>query len=248
GEDKKDGGGAGQNAGGAESKPAEAAAATAPGAGGGKKAEQAPATGAIEGKVTLEGPVPEVKPPEIRPDHQDKAACQAHLKQEKVILSDKKELKDVVVSVSKYKPAEKPKPREVTLENKNCTFVPHVQAVTAGSNLKITNSDAFLHNSRGVLSLSFNNAIAAGQSVEKPLKKPGWGVVSCDVHAWMQAHIWVFEHDLFDVTGVDGTFKIPNVPPGEYEIDVWHEYPLKAEKVKVKVEAGKTAKLDVALK
>ncbi len=210
--------------------------------------DQDPAKGSLEGKILFEGKMPEIVPFKVPDNHQDHASCAAHVKQEKLILSEKNEVKDALVSVAKYKPAEKAKPREITLDNKDCAFVPHVQATTVGSSLKITNSDKFLHNTRGVLSLSFNNAIGAGQVVEKTLKKPGWGVVSCDFHTWMQAHIWIFDHDLFDVTGTDGTYKVPNVPPGEYEIDIWHEYPLQAQKQKVKIEAGKATKLDVMLK
>ncbi|MBI4605183.1 MAG: hypothetical protein HY721_24730, partial [Planctomycetes bacterium] len=191
---------------------------------GGSKQEAAaqdPAKGALEGRVTLEGEAPQVKGPEIPANHQDREKCAGHVKQEKLVLSEKKEVKDAVISVANFKPSEKPKPRSPTLDNKDCTFVPHVQATTVGSTLKLTNSDSFLHNTRGVLSLSFNNAIGAGQSIEKPLKKPGWGVVSCDFHGWMQAHIWVFAHDLFDVSKADGSYRIPNIPPGEYEIEVW---------------------------
>jgi plastocyanin len=230
--------------------PAAPAAASAPAAPAAAKKypEQDSAKGWLEGKITLEGKAPEVKPPEIPPGHQDHAYCSMHLKQEKLIVSEKKELKDVIVSVSKYKPAEKVKPRECTLENKDCAFVPHVQATTVGSTLKILNSDKFLHNTHGVLALEFNNAVGPGQTVEKPIKKAGRAQIQCDFHSWMQGHIWIFEHDLFDVTGEDGVYRIPNIPPGEYEIAIWHEYPLAPQTQKVKIEAGKPTKLDVGLK
>ncbi|HVR75090.1 MAG TPA: carboxypeptidase regulatory-like domain-containing protein [Planctomycetota bacterium] len=210
---------------------------------------QDPALGALEGKITFEGEVPELKPFEIPAAHQDHAACVSHVKNESLVLSEKKDIMNVLISVAGYQPAEKVKPRKAHLDNKRCAFVPHLQATTVGSTLEITNSDAFLHNTHAVLALSFNVAIPPGGKEEKPIKKAGRAVVSCSFHTWMQANIWVFSHDLFDTTGPDGAFKIPNIPPGEYQIDVWHESlaPV-AQKHKVKIEAGKTARLDLALR
>jgi hypothetical protein len=48
--------------------------------------------------------------------------------------------------------------------------------------------------------------------------------VSCDVHSWMSAYVGVVDHPYFDVTGDDGAFELPNLPPGEYEIEAWHEF------------------------
>jgi uncharacterized protein (DUF2141 family) len=54
------------------------------------------------------------------------------------------------------------------------------------------------------------------------MKKPGLIVVRCDVHAWMSAYVWVVEGPSA-VTGEDGAFVIPNLPPGTYEVTAWHE-------------------------
>ncbi len=223
-------------------KPAEAASAAK------KYPDQDPQKGSLEGQVTIDGDAPTLEAKVIPPGHQDHAACIAHLKEERWILSDKKEVKDVVVSVLGYKPAEKVKPRELTLDNKGCTFVPHISATTVGSALTVTNSDAFVHNTHANLALQANFAVGPGQSETKKLPKDGWVAINCDFHPWMFAHIKVFAHDLFDLTSTDGAYKIANIPPGEYEIEIWHEYPLVATKQKVKIEAGKATKLDVALK
>lgn len=47
--------------------------------------------------------------------------------------------------------------------------------------------------------------------------------VKCNVHPWMICYIGVVAHPYFAVTGDDGTFKLNNVPPGEYTIETWHE-------------------------
>ena len=45
----------------------------------------------------------------------------------------------------------------------------------------------------------------------------------CDVHKWMNSYAGVVDHPYFAVTGVDGSFSMPNVPPGEYVVEAWHE-------------------------
>jgi hypothetical protein len=44
----------------------------------------------------------------------------------------------------------------------------------------------------------------------------------CDVHPWMFAYACVVDHPFYAVTGADGTFKIANVPPGKYTVEVLH--------------------------
>jgi len=47
--------------------------------------------------------------------------------------------------------------------------------------------------------------------------------LSCDVHAWMNAYVGALEHPYFAVTAAGGTFSLPNLPPGTYTIEAWHE-------------------------
>ena len=213
---------------------------------------QDPSMGAIAGRIVLKGPVPA----ELSEDHpvpsKDHANCGKSVKSDLIVLSKDKEIKSVVISIDGYKPPKKPEPRTIVLDNKDCLFVPRVQATTAGSKLKVTNSDNFLHNSQGLIAANFNPAIAAGGSSTQHLPKPGWLLLKCNFHPWMMAHVQIFPHELFDVTTADGAYRLVNVPPGEYDILVWHERlapGLKSRVIreKVKVVAGKTLQLDLEL-
>jgi hypothetical protein len=44
----------------------------------------------------------------------------------------------------------------------------------------------------------------------------------CDLHPWNFAYVGVFTHPFFAVTGEDGRFTIPNVPPGRYTLEIFH--------------------------
>lgn len=39
----------------------------------------------------------------------------------------------------------------------------------------------------------------------------------------MRAFIFLQEHPYYAVTGEDGTYELTDVPPGQYQLDVWHE-------------------------
>jgi plastocyanin len=212
-----------------------------------------PGMGALSGKVLLKGAAPAPEELVVPKTNKDHKACHQFVKSERLVLSAKNEIRDVVISVAGYKPSTRPEPKDVTLDNKDCSFVPHVLAATKGSILRLTNSDKFMHNTHGLLGNTFNLAVIHGQAGRWKLRKAGWTPVQCDIHSWMKAHIHVFEHELFDVSSASGDYKIVNIPPGEYEIEVWHEkvafsfQPPKKVVGKVKIEAGKTATLEIQL-
>ena len=211
-----------------------------------------PKLGIVEGVVRLKGDKPELDPEGFKiPDNNpDRAKCTAHAKDERLLLGKKNELKNVVVYIEdyKHKGPKRPKPRKLVLDNKGCTFVPHVFATTIGSKITVTNADSFIHNTRGLLSVDgLNIAVPPkGKLPPKTLRKAGWGIFKCDFHPWMTAHAHVFTHEMFDISSEDGTFRVVNVPPGKYKLQLWHEA-LENTSVEVTVEAGKTTKIEAGL-
>jgi hypothetical protein len=47
--------------------------------------------------------------------------------------------------------------------------------------------------------------------------------VLCNVHPWMRALVFVFDHPYYAVTSKAGNFELKNLPPGTYTIEAWHE-------------------------
>ena len=132
--------------------------------------------------------------------------------------------------------------------NKGCRFVPHVSVARPGSTLEITNEDPTLHTTHGYSADKrslFNIALPIpGIVVKRPLAL-GVSRFACDTHPWMRAFVAVTA-DRSVVTGADGSFRVADVPPGSYEVTVWHET-LQASSQKVTVAAGQPAELNFTL-
>jgi plastocyanin len=118
-----------------------------------------------------------------------------------------------------------PAPGVHTIRQKGKRFIPHISVIPSGTTVDLPNLDPIFHN-------AFSNF--AGQPFDTGLYPPGGtqkikftrpGVVRvfCNIHSTMSAVILVVETPWYTVTGPDGSFKIDNVPPGEYQINVWHE-------------------------
>ena len=151
----------------------------------------------------------------------------------------KGELGDVVVWIvdPKFFKIAAAVPPEIELKQIGCRYVPHVTAVEAGDNFKITNGDPTLHNIRakiyngpgqppGADVFNFGQA-TQGQTDEREFDDPGIYTLQCDVHAWMQCWVKVIPgpNACFGVTDLQGKFSLRwsgSLADGDYKIDAWH--------------------------
>jgi plastocyanin len=135
------------------------------------------------------------------------------------------------------------------MDQRNETFVPHVLAITTGTTVDFPNSDRIYHN---VFSLSKTarfdlGRYAVGHSKSVRFDRPGIVRVFCDIHSHMNAFILVFSHPFFAVTDDEGHYRIPNVPPGTYNVIAWNEG-VSSEPRAVTVPDGAVAELDFTLR
>lgn len=180
----------------------------------------------VTGRVVFRGEVPAL--PAI-PVAQDHAACGEAVPTEALAVAPgSRGVKGAVVFLEGLaRPADAPPPAEVTLENRRCRFVPHVLAVSVGTELAIVNADPVLHNLRawGEGRRAVFNVVqpTQGQVTRRTIKRPGVATLTCDTHTHMLGYLLAFEHPYFAVTGEDGSFRIDDVPPGTYRLSMWHE-------------------------
>ena len=61
-----------------------------------------------------------------------------------------------------------------------------------------------------------------GINISKPIGGAGTVRLNCNTHPWMRGWVIVTD-DAAAISGADGRFTIDNIPPGTYELRVWHE-------------------------
>jgi hypothetical protein len=201
------------------------------GGGGGEVIESPvdPATaGTISGKVLFTGTAPELESisMEAEPTCQEKYPDGAFT--ETVITNDNGTLKNAFIYVKEGLGDLKfPVPQEsVLLDQSGCRYIPHVFGVQVEQELIIRNSDGILHNIHPMPTT--NRPFNLGQPVAMDTSRKFSQVelfipIECDVHDWMLGYVSVLNHPYFATTGDDGSFKLPNLPPGDYVIEAWHE-------------------------
>ena len=117
-------------------------------------------------------------------------------------------------------------PPAPTINNKDCYFEPRVQVAKTRSVVTVTSDDETLHTTHAYddrARTMFNIAIPiAGLTIDRPLRRPGVVRVECDSHGWMRGWVYVTDY-IAAVSGFDGRFEIENVPPGTYDLTIWHE-------------------------
>ncbi|MEE9231504.1 MAG: carboxypeptidase regulatory-like domain-containing protein, partial [Acidobacteriota bacterium] len=136
-----------------------------------------------------------------------------------------------------------------TLDQNGCQFIPHVVVVQAGKELTVLNSDGILHN---VHTYSKENAPMnkAQPGFKKKMKvkfdQAEIVKVACDAHPWMSGWIFVSENPFATATDESGSFELAGVPPGTYELRLWHES-LGEQTKQVTVKAGGETKISFEL-
>jgi plastocyanin len=114
------------------------------------------------------------------------------------------------------------------MNQRSFIFEPQVLAVRAGESVQFTNEDPANHNVRSDATDATNRfsvytgagEVSAHRFVATPPDRPV--VLSCDIHPWMVAWIYAFDHPHFAVTDAAGRFRIENVPPGRHRLAIRH--------------------------
>jgi len=134
------------------------------------------------------------------------------------------------------------------MDQKNLLFVPHVLPVLVGTAVDFPNSDSVRHSvfSTRKSVKRFNlGTYAAGDMKTVVMDTPGAGTVTvlCNVHSEMSGFVVVVETPYFATTDRRGSFVIEGVPPGQYQLSVWHEA-LESQTQDVVVKAGETVEVE----
>jgi ankyrin repeat protein/beta-lactamase regulating signal transducer with metallopeptidase domain len=185
-------------------------------------------TGSLTGRFVFDG-----KPPRRRlySIDKDKAALGGNLLyDESLVVAESGGIENVVVWAHSRDiplPPEDEADPSVTMHSDGGRFEPHLLAMRSNQKLVVENNDPVAHNFnvRTIRQDGVNFLLPAkGGRVETRFKETMLPVrVTCNIHPWMNAWLFVRDDPYFAHTGPDGTFTIKNLPPGEWEFVFWHE-------------------------
>jgi plastocyanin len=223
---------------------------------------EAPTDGTIKGRVVVADSPPKMESlaPQME-KNQDKSICLSGKDFEKhdqtwILAGDGKGVANVVIKLvppagKKFKQIP-PEKSEVDIDQPHCAFIPHVVAVKQGQVLKILNSAAVPHNTKAVgqpgENEEQNSVIPPGGSKTlqlNPQKEPVQ--LSCQIHPWMSAKVYVSDSPYIATTDADGNFELKNVPSGvTLKIEAIHPgSAVKSEDISLK--AGETKTVDLKI-
>lgn len=115
--------------------------------------------------------------------------------------------------------------RRVEMLQQDKRFLPHVVAISVGSTVDFPNLDLIFHNAFSNFSgQPFDVGLYAPRTSRSvTFKKAGIVRVFCNIHSMMSATIAVLGTPWYAVTQYSGKYNIANVPPGEYQLRIFHE-------------------------
>ncbi len=184
-------------------------------------------------------------------------------------LDEHAELSGAVVFLEEVKKGKPGTTAATIIQTKNCVFLPYTSVSQIGQPLHFQNWDpiqhkleVFLTSEEGAQSLleknlqphpenrksNFLAAEASGHHQAGPeiqYNTHQWGIFAfrCRLHDYMEGWRLVLPHPYFSMTGTHGEFSLDDIPPGKYNLIVWH--PLGQKETLIEIGTGKRTHIDI---
>lgn len=111
------------------------------------------------------------------------------------------------------------------VDQKGMKFLPLVLAVAQGDTVEFLNSDGVEHEVYSPERDGFNlGRFLHGEKRAHTFRRPGVYELRCSLHPLMQAWVFVGENAFSAALDREGRFRIPDVPPGTYQLAVWNPH------------------------
>jgi len=198
-------------------------------------ADDGPAVGVVEGTVTYQADA-------ARPWRY----ARYYIKQPKT-----GELAEAVVALRARPIADtRRESQTAVIDQQNFQFLPETVAIRRGDSVKFTNADSATHNVQSSSDIATFNANMAGGGEHIVRFERAGGIhqpakVGCVFHSAMQAWIFVFDHPWYQLTPASGKFRLADVPPGAYELEMVHPAGSLRWRKRIEVKPGETLRIDI---
>lgn len=204
--------------------------------------------GTVEGSVVLVGDETPDKPKWLEPIP---AECLAAREMYGKLIREgmMRSVADVFVAVTGYEgyvPAAKD---EKLLEAKGCAFGTRTVGLTFGQALDIASKDmrAYVPELVGARTTAQLVATPGGQPIRLYPQRPGRFMLVDSMRIFAKADVLVVAYSTFDVTGLDGKFRIENVPAGKVKLNALLPAAMLTTEREITVQAGKTLTVELEL-
>jgi hypothetical protein len=201
-----------------------------------------PSGGGVTGTIKLDGVAPHQKPIDMSKEPTCAAQHKDHpITTEGVVAGADGGLANVVVYLSEgwtggdVAPAAEPE-----FAQKGCQYLPHVLGLGVNEHFKVVNDDQTSHNihpmpAPGGQNHEWNKSQPPGsQPIDATWPAQEVAIhVKCNIHPWMSGYMVVVKGP-YGVSDDKGSYKIDNLPPGNYTLTAWQEtYGTQTQKITV---------------
>ena len=210
-----------------------------------------PNTAAVRGKVTYTGTPAKPKLIDMAKQPECIKVNPGGRLTEDVVTGPGNTLQNVLVYISSGDSDPGPPPAvAATFDQRDCRYATHVLPLRVGQDVSISNSDPFNHNVHplGKINREWNRIQLPGTPpFSYAYENEEFIHVKCNIHAWMSAYFVVLKTSHVSLTKNDGTFRLPDLPPGRYTVTAWHEV-YGTQKQEVTLGGGETQTVNFAFR
>jgi len=185
-----------------------------------------PNGGTVSGKITYEGTPAKQKPIDMSKEPSCAKQYATPPTTETVVTGPNNALENVVVYISAGAPDEAAPSKAAVFTQKGCRYMPHVLAFQVNQELNVLNDDQTSHNIHPLAKINreWNKSQPPGSPpIVDKYDKAEMIPVKCNIHPWMHGTFAVLKNSHFAISGEDGSFTLPNLPPGKYTVTAFHE-------------------------
>lgn len=227
--------------------------------GGGQASQNSPAaavekpvgdTGIVEGTITMEG-----DPAPVQPGLADRVPkeCSNALAAYNLLFREGtgRKVADVFVGVTGYSGAAAEKTTPVQVSARGCSWDRRTYGLTAKQFLQVKSADSlpYLPQLFGANAGASLVAVPGGGAVSVyPHKGAGMYLLVDQMRNFTQATVLVVKFSTFDVTGLDGKFRIEGVPVGSSKLSAYLPTVNLRTEQPITVSKNKTTQIDVKLR